>query len=91
MLESLIERCVSKGYVFQMEMIVRARQLGYSIGEVRPHGISPLYQHSSFVPLYNNPGIYAYVLYLMNNVEYFSIGSHLICGSCLWGVQVGRK
>ena len=26
--------CVSKGYVFQMEMIVRARQLGYSVGEV---------------------------------------------------------
>lgn len=36
-LESLVERCVSKGYVFQMEMIVRARQLNYSIGEVRPH------------------------------------------------------
>ncbi|KAM8829511.1 dolichol-phosphate mannosyltransferase subunit 1 [Synchiropus picturatus] len=33
-LESLVERCVSKGYVFQMEMIVRARQLNYSIGEV---------------------------------------------------------
>lgn len=24
----------SKGYVFQMEMMIRARQLGYSIGEV---------------------------------------------------------
>ncbi|KAJ8370770.1 hypothetical protein SKAU_G00107980 [Synaphobranchus kaupii] len=33
-LEQLVEKCVSKGYVFQMEMIVRARQLGYSIGEV---------------------------------------------------------
>uniref|UniRef100_A0A3Q2E0M9 Dolichol-phosphate mannosyltransferase subunit 1 n=1 Tax=Cyprinodon variegatus TaxID=28743 RepID=A0A3Q2E0M9_CYPVA len=33
-LESLMERCVSKGYVFQMEMIVRARQLNYTIGEV---------------------------------------------------------
>ncbi|KAG5876736.1 hypothetical protein JTB14_028610 [Gonioctena quinquepunctata] len=33
-LEKLIKSCVSKGYVFQMEMIVRARQLGYSIGEV---------------------------------------------------------
>ena len=33
-LEGLIERCVSKGYVFQMEMIIRARQLDYSIGEV---------------------------------------------------------
>lgn len=33
-LERLVECCVSKGYVFQMEMIVRARQLGYTIGEV---------------------------------------------------------
>lgn len=29
-----MERCVSKGYVFQMEMIVRARQLNFTIGEV---------------------------------------------------------
>lgn len=35
MLEELISKCVSKGYVFQMEMIVRARQLGYTVGEVR--------------------------------------------------------
>lgn len=35
-LESLVEQCVSKGYVFQMEMIVRARQLNYTVGEVRP-------------------------------------------------------
>lgn len=34
-LQKLVESCVSKGYVFQMEMIVRARQLGYSIGEVK--------------------------------------------------------
>ncbi|ELK33977.1 Dolichol-phosphate mannosyltransferase [Myotis davidii] len=33
-LQKLIEKCVSKGYVFQMEMIVRARQLHYTIGEV---------------------------------------------------------
>lgn len=33
-LQKLIEKCVSKGYVFQMEMIVRARQLNYTIGEV---------------------------------------------------------
>uniref|UniRef100_A0A3Q3DUW3 Dolichol-phosphate mannosyltransferase subunit 1 n=1 Tax=Hippocampus comes TaxID=109280 RepID=A0A3Q3DUW3_HIPCM len=33
-LECLVERCVSKGYVFQMEMIVRARQLNYTVGEV---------------------------------------------------------
>ncbi|XP_062897541.1 dolichol-phosphate mannosyltransferase subunit 1 isoform X1 [Mobula hypostoma] len=33
-LQKLVEKCVSKGYVFQMEMIIRARQLNYSIGEV---------------------------------------------------------
>ena len=33
-LENLIKCCVSKGYVFQMEMIVRAREHGYTIGEV---------------------------------------------------------
>eukprot|EP00092_Neocalanus_flemingeri_P024382 GFUD01026438.1.p1 GENE.GFUD01026438.1~~GFUD01026438.1.p1 ORF type:complete len:240 (-),score=66.48 GFUD01026438.1:123-842(-) len=33
-LEKLVAACVSKGYVFQMEMIIRARQQGFSIGEV---------------------------------------------------------
>lgn len=33
-LEQLIAKCVSKGYVFQMEMLVRARELEYTIGEV---------------------------------------------------------
>ncbi|XP_054437440.1 LOW QUALITY PROTEIN: dolichol-phosphate mannosyltransferase subunit 1-like [Pteronotus mesoamericanus] len=33
-LQKLIEKCVSKGYVFQMEMIVRVRQLNYTIGEI---------------------------------------------------------
>jgi len=33
-LEKLVKSCVSKGYVFQMEMIIRARQLGFTIGEV---------------------------------------------------------
>ncbi|KAI9136323.1 nucleotide-diphospho-sugar transferase [Paraphysoderma sedebokerense] len=33
-LSKLIEVTKSKGYVFQMEMMVRARQLGFSIGEV---------------------------------------------------------
>ncbi|XP_045461571.1 dolichol-phosphate mannosyltransferase subunit 1 [Harmonia axyridis] len=33
-LEKLVSSCVSKGYVFQMEMIIRARQFGYTIGEV---------------------------------------------------------
>lgn len=30
----MISVCTSKGYVFQMEMIVRARALNYTIGEV---------------------------------------------------------
>jgi len=33
-LENLIKISKSKGYVFQMEMIVRARQCNYSVGEV---------------------------------------------------------
>ncbi|XP_067634793.1 dolichol-phosphate mannosyltransferase subunit 1-like [Eurosta solidaginis] len=33
-LEKCIASCVSKGYVFQVEMLVRARQHGFSIGEV---------------------------------------------------------
>ena len=33
-LKKLIDVCESKGYVFQMEMIVRARSLNYTIGEV---------------------------------------------------------
>ena len=37
-LEELMQKCVSKGYVFQMEMIVRARQLGYTVGEVGSWG-----------------------------------------------------
>ncbi|CAG8523157.1 3009_t:CDS:2 [Diversispora eburnea] len=33
-LEKIISVVISKGYVFQMEMMVRARQFGYTIGEV---------------------------------------------------------
>jgi len=33
-LEKLISVCESKGYVFQMEMIIRARQLRFTIAEV---------------------------------------------------------
>ncbi|XP_061114116.1 dolichol-phosphate mannosyltransferase subunit 1 [Conger conger] len=45
-LEQLVEQCVSKGYVFQMEMIVRARQLGYSIGEVPISFVDRVYGES---------------------------------------------
>ena len=33
-LQHIISVTVSKGYVFQMEMMVRARALGYTVGEV---------------------------------------------------------
>ncbi|XP_028667732.1 dolichol-phosphate mannosyltransferase subunit 1 [Erpetoichthys calabaricus] len=45
-LQKLIEKCVSKGYVFQMEMIVRAKQLGYSVGEVPISFVDRVYGES---------------------------------------------
>nr|XP_033770883.1 dolichol-phosphate mannosyltransferase subunit 1 [Geotrypetes seraphini] len=45
-LQKLVEKCVSKGYVFQMEMIVRARQLNYSIGEVPISFVDRVYGES---------------------------------------------
>ncbi|KAB5592981.1 Dolichol-phosphate mannosyltransferase [Ceratobasidium theobromae] len=33
-LQHIIELVISRGYVFQMEMMVRARALGYSVGEI---------------------------------------------------------
>jgi len=45
-LEKLVGCCVSKGYVFQMEMIVRARQLSLSIGEVPISFVDRVYGES---------------------------------------------
>ena len=45
-LEKLIQSCVSKGYVFQMEMIVRARQFDYTIGEVPISFVDRVYGES---------------------------------------------
>ncbi|KAF7268884.1 dolichyl-phosphate mannosyltransferase subunit 1 [Rhynchophorus ferrugineus] len=45
-LETLIKSCVSKGYVFQMEMIVRARQRRYTIGEVPISFVDRVYGES---------------------------------------------
>ena len=45
-LEKLIRSCVSKGYVFQMEMIVRARQFDYTIGEVPISFVDRVYGES---------------------------------------------
>lgn len=32
-IKNLMSQCTSKGYVFQMEILVRARALGYTIAE----------------------------------------------------------
>ena len=40
-LDKLMNLCTSKGYAFQMEIVVRARGLGFTIEEVRVH-----YRHS---------------------------------------------
>ncbi|XP_047395009.1 dolichol-phosphate mannosyltransferase subunit 1 isoform X2 [Sciurus carolinensis] len=45
-LQKLIEKCISKGYVFQMEMIVRARQMDYTIGEVPISFVDRVYGES---------------------------------------------
>ncbi|ELR53599.1 Dolichol-phosphate mannosyltransferase [Bos mutus] len=45
-LQKLIGKCISKGYVFQMEMIVRARQLNYTIGEVPISFVDRVYGES---------------------------------------------
>jgi len=45
-LSRLIGACVSKGYVFQMEMIVRANRLGYRVGEVPISFVDRVYGES---------------------------------------------
>jgi len=45
-LEILTKECVSKGYVFQMEMLVRARSIGFSIGEVPISFVDRVYGES---------------------------------------------
>lgn len=45
-LSQLIAACESKGYVFQMEMIVRARAMNFTIGEVPISFVDRLYGQS---------------------------------------------
>ncbi|XP_044741388.1 dolichol-phosphate mannosyltransferase subunit 1 [Chrysoperla carnea] len=45
-LETLIQSCVSKGYVFQMEMCIRARQHNFSIAEVPISFVDRVYGES---------------------------------------------
>jgi len=45
-LERLVASTVSKGYVFQMEMMVRARQFGFTIGEVPISFVDRVYGES---------------------------------------------
>nr|SVE70612.1 EOG090X0B9X [Daphnia similis]SVE71239.1 EOG090X0B9X [Daphnia similis]SVE71871.1 EOG090X0B9X [Daphnia similis]SVE72497.1 EOG090X0B9X [Daphnia similis] len=45
-LENLVQSCKSKGYVFQMEIIIRARQFGFTIGEVPISFVDRVYGES---------------------------------------------
>lgn len=45
-LEKLVDSCVSKGFVFQMEMIIRARQNNFTVGEVPISFIDRVYGES---------------------------------------------
>ncbi|XP_011452277.3 dolichol-phosphate mannosyltransferase subunit 1-like [Crassostrea angulata] len=45
-LQKLVNSCISRGYVFQMEMIIRARQFGYTIGEVPISFVDRVYGES---------------------------------------------
>lgn len=47
-LESIMPQMISKGYVFQMEVIARARNSGCSIGEVPITFVDRLYGDSKF-------------------------------------------
>lgn len=45
-IKDIISRCTSKGYVFQMEIIVRARALEYTVGEVPITFVDRIYGES---------------------------------------------
>ena len=46
MLQTVIAKVQSKGYVFQMELIVLAKSMGYSIAEVPPSFVDRVYGDS---------------------------------------------
>jgi len=70
-LEKLIAACVSKGYVFQMEMIVRARQFGNSIGEV-------IYSLKSFTYLVFHQKHYAVYSYIWKKLKRLAVQNQVI-------------
>jgi dolichol-phosphate mannosyltransferase len=45
-LRHIISLTLSKGYVFQMEMMVRARALGYTVGEIPITFVDRIYGES---------------------------------------------
>ncbi|XP_029175746.1 probable dolichol-phosphate mannosyltransferase [Nylanderia fulva] len=47
-LKKLVSSCMSKGYAFQMEMIIKARQFNYTIGEVPITFVDRVYGQSKF-------------------------------------------
>ncbi|GJQ76592.1 hypothetical protein Trydic_g15456 [Trypoxylus dichotomus] len=73
-LQKLIESCVSKGYVFQMEMIIRARQLNYTVAEVPITFVDRVYGESKLgVTLITVCSVYSYKLY---RIEIEGANSH---------------
>ncbi|CAN0233722.1 unnamed protein product, partial [Ectocarpus sp. 12 AP-2014] len=63
-LEDIMKEVTSKGYVFQMEVIVRARLKGYSVGEVPITFVDRIYGESKL-------GSGEIVSYLMGLVNLF--------------------
>ena len=76
-----MEVCISKGYVFQMEMLVRANRLGFSVGEV------------SFTPT----AIIVWsrdILYIckgMRGTVCFFVGADHVCGQVVRRIKAGGK
>ncbi|KAL5022813.1 hypothetical protein ScPMuIL_001968 [Solemya velum] len=63
-LEKLVESCVSKGYVFQMEMMIRARHFGYTIDEVPIAFVDRMYGESKLAGKEINPWVYRAVVWV---------------------------
>lgn len=83
MLSDLVKACQSRGFVFQMEIIIRARQLGYTIGEVN-HKVLNFIVFVLKV-LWEWPQASARVVIF----GLIFAGSHHICRSCLWRIKAG--
>lgn len=87
MLSDLVKACQSRGFVFQMEIIIRARQLGYTIGEVNHKVLNFI------VFVLKVPREWPQMKWWSSHVVIVCLifaGSHHICRSCLWRIKAGR-